>query len=58
MSEKYLCNICGCDENHYEAIERIRELHTARYNNKNDCIHCGWNYPCPTIEALDGRSVK
>ena len=27
MSEKYLCPDCGCDENHYEAIERVRELH-------------------------------
>jgi len=54
MSEKYLCNTCGCNENHYEAIERVRELHTARYNDKDDCIHCGWSYPCPTVQALDG----
>lgn len=24
--QKFFCKECGCDENHYEAIERVRDL--------------------------------
>jgi hypothetical protein len=24
--QKFFCEECGCDENHYEAIERVREI--------------------------------
>jgi hypothetical protein len=35
------------------AIERVRELH-ERYAD-GTCFECGKDYPCPTIEALDGE---
>lgn len=46
-----------------KSIKRVRELHQIHYNGtacsccegENECVHCGWNYPCPTIQALDGE---
>ena len=53
----------GIANGYKQAIERVRELHQIHYNDtacsccegENECVHCGWNYPCPTIQALDGE---
>ena len=64
-----ICTICGADlkKSTYnellETIKRVRELHEIYYNGtacsccegQDECVHCGWNYPCPTIQALDGK---
>jgi hypothetical protein len=34
MTNKYLCHECGCDENHYEALERVREL-SVKWQNQD-----------------------
>ena len=34
-----------------EQIERVRELH---YPADEWCGDCGFSWPCPTIQALDG----
>lgn len=33
------------------AIEKIRELH--QIDNNDQCIHCEYAYPCPTIRMID-----
>jgi len=49
-----------------EAIKRVRELHQPDTDYPDECKHCttlrgvigltNWvQYPCPTIEALDGE---
>lgn len=51
-----------------KAIERVRELHSARHvelqNEFDDgfelvsfCNDCGDEHPCDTIKALDGTNV-
>lgn len=49
------------------AIERVREMHTLAHERCNfpesafcecadaHCEECGASYPCPTIQALDGK---
>ena len=32
--QKFFCEECGCDENHYEAIERVREL-SVKWQNQD-----------------------
>jgi hypothetical protein len=65
--DKYFCDYCGCDENHYDKIQRVRELHYAvndggcgdpdccdPQDSENFCIICGGDeYPCETIKVLD-----
>lgn len=36
-----------------KAIQRVQELHLP--NPDSICTQCGFLYPCPTIEALDGE---
>jgi hypothetical protein len=39
-------------------IQRVRELHKRQVNslpNSEVCAACYDNYPCPTIQALDGE---
>lgn len=54
MSDKYLCDTCGCDENHYEAIERIREIHKPDTQPYGVCVDCDRDWPCVTIQAIEG----
>ena len=35
----------------WAAIERVRQLHTP---GDLWCEECGFSWPCPTIQALDG----
>jgi hypothetical protein len=38
------------------AIERVRELHSPTRYTRDVCEECdGRNWPCPTIQALDGQ---
>lgn len=41
------------------AIQRVRELHFEYYGDIADtyCGHCGTQYPCDTIRALDGEQA-
>lgn len=48
--------------NMQKAIERVRELHKpmgcdCAFHKKDEvwCKSCYKNYPCPTIQALDGE---
>lgn len=43
-----------------DAIKRVRELHRPdqfypMYPKPIYCRECGGVYPCPTIEAVDGK---
>lgn len=45
-------------KNKMNAIKRVRELHTNIVEGKaefNYCLSCKGEYPCPTIQALDGK---
>lgn len=46
-------------KNKMNAIKRIRELHQPKMWSLHDvrdmCSECKVSYPCPTIEALDGK---
>ena len=56
MADKYLCETCACDENHYEAIQRVRKLHTVvMVVGLSYCDECGDTYPCDTIKTLEGE---
>lgn len=40
------------------AIQRVRELHTKSVVNDgfpSQCTLCGYEYPCVTLQALDGE---
>lgn len=37
-----------------EAIQRVRELHRPDPKANGYCDECQTNYPCPTIQTLDG----
>lgn len=45
-------------EKYKAQVERVRELHKRQVNslpNSEVCAACYDNYPCPTIQALDGE---
>jgi len=42
------------------AIDRVRALHAKgpdEERNYCECLGCGWEYPCPTVRALDGEGA-
>ena len=38
-----------------EAVNKVRELHKPFSKSEIICDCCACIYPCPTIEALDGK---
>ncbi len=54
MTEKYLCHECGCDENHYDAIQRVRELAKELREKPAFVNYTAWACSEEIIKALDG----
>lgn len=56
MTEKYLCKECGCDENHYDSIERVRRvLPKWQHEAKESQCACYGDVIDDLIKALDGK---
>ena len=60
MSEIKYCDCnpdCGCRKRAEielrKQIQRVRELH-KEHPSENFCLECDSDYPCDTIDALDG----
>lgn len=55
MTEKYLCHECGCDENHYDAIQRVRELAKELREKPAFVNYTAWACSEEINKALDGE---
>jgi hypothetical protein len=74
ITEKYIDDVRNAAKNNYAAIKRIRELHKPVKSYKgrdhteivgcHECEETGSGreyyveYPCPTIQALDGEKSE
>ena len=38
-----------------DVVAKVRALH-YEFSDSEDCAECGHIYPCPTVEALEGKS--